>query len=46
MENLLRTGFKGKFYKKCQTDILIIIKRHGEADGSFKKQTPREKVYI
>ena len=45
MENLLGTGFKGKFYKKWRTDILY-DKRYSEFDGSFKKQTLQGKVYI
>ena len=46
MENLPRTGFKGEFYKKWRNDVLTIIKRHSEVDGSFKKQTLRRKEYI
>ena len=38
--------FKGEFYKKWQTNILIIIKRYREVDSSFQKQTLRGKVHI
>ena len=38
---------KGKFYEKCLTDILLIIKRYREVDSSFKKQTLQgESVYL
>ena len=40
---LLKTSYelvlKGQFYEKRQTDVLIIIKRYREVEGSFKKQT-------
>ena len=47
---LLKTSYelvlKGQFYEKRQTDVLIIIKRYREVEGSFKKQTLWGKVCI